>query len=93
MVSIMKHWTLIAVSACLLAFSACNESTGPVIHPNDIIGRVLDADGRPVANAVIALEHEFVEVAGHPGGQADACRYGFTMPATGLTQLVDHLLL
>ena len=86
MVSIMKHWTLIAVSACLLAFSACNESTGPVIHPNDIIGRVLDADGRPVANAVIALELEFVELPATPADKP-TLSVRFTMPATGLTQL------
>ncbi|MBK7048400.1 MAG: hypothetical protein IPH48_18245 [bacterium] len=81
----MKHWTLIAVSACLLAFSACNESTGPVIHPNDIIGRVLDADGRPVANAVIALEHEF-EWCPRPADKP-TLSVRFTMPATCLTQL------
>jgi hypothetical protein len=86
MVSIMKHWTLIAVSACLLAFSACNESTGPVIHPNDIIGRVLDADGRPVANAVIALEHEFEEVVPTPADKP-SLSIRFTMQDPSVAEL------
>jgi hypothetical protein len=66
MVDIMKNRSLIAAFAFLLVFGACNESTGPVIRPNDITGKVLDVDGRPIANAAIALELEFEDVAPSP---------------------------
>jgi hypothetical protein len=86
MVTIMKHRYLIAVIACLLAFGACNESTGPANLPNDIQGRVLDADGRPIANTAIVLEHEFVELPATPADKP-TLSVQFALPEEGLTRL------
>ncbi len=86
MVAIMKHRTLIAVSACLLVFGACNESTGPSYLRSDIHGRVVDADGRPVANATIALELEFEEVAHTPADKPNLS-IRFTMQDPSVAEL------
>lgn len=79
----MKCGAMIAVMAIAMLMGGCGDDASPPRHDDTITGRVVDADGLPVAGAAIVLQ---LETDGLPFGAADKPRNGirFDLPEGGL---------